>query len=121
LGVVIHNTISAEAALSFSNKVKILQQSLLDWYKMIIAPLVFTTLVVQIRNVSAVGRIGKALGWFFLQPLISLLLECFFVNVLEPGVGLNLSNVDLTSGSEVVAKLKVFLSKILNILFQRVF
>jgi Na+/H+-dicarboxylate symporter len=29
------------------------------------------------------------------------------VNVLEPGVGLNLSNVDLTSGSEVVAKLKV--------------
>jgi Na+/H+-dicarboxylate symporter len=27
LGVVIHNTISAEAALSFSNKVKILQQS----------------------------------------------------------------------------------------------
>jgi uncharacterized membrane protein YoaK (UPF0700 family) len=31
LGVVIHNTISA-AALSFSNKVKILQQSLLDWY-----------------------------------------------------------------------------------------
>jgi Na+/H+-dicarboxylate symporter len=33
LGVVIHNTISAEAALSFSNKVKILQQSLLDWYK----------------------------------------------------------------------------------------
>jgi Na+/H+-dicarboxylate symporter len=25
----------------------------------------------------------------------------FFVNVLEPGVGLNLSNVDLTSGSEV--------------------
>jgi hypothetical protein len=43
------------------------------------------------------------------------------VNVLEPGVGLNLSNVDLTSGSEVV-KTQVFLSKILlNILFQRVF
>jgi Na+/H+-dicarboxylate symporter len=44
------------------------------------------------------------------------------VNVLEPGVGLNLSNVDLTSGSEVVAKLKVFLSKILlNILFKEYF
>jgi hypothetical protein len=39
--------------------------------------------------------------------LISLLLGMFFVNVLEP-VGLNLSNVDLTSGSEVVAKLRVF-------------
>jgi hypothetical protein len=32
LGVVIHNTISAAAYL-FSNKVKILQQSLLDWCK----------------------------------------------------------------------------------------
>jgi Na+/H+-dicarboxylate symporter len=64
----------------------------------------------QIGNVSAVGRIG-GLGWFFLQPLISLLLECFFVNVLEPGVGLNLSNVDLTSGSEVVANSKYFFRK----------
>jgi Na+/H+-dicarboxylate symporter len=35
---------------------------------MIISPLVFTTLVVGIAklgNVSAVGRIGKALGWFY--------------------------------------------------------
>ena len=108
LGVVIHNTISAEAALSFSNKVKILATVFIRLVQMIIAPLVFTTLVVGIAklgNVSAVGRIGgKALGWFFTASLISLLLGMFFVNVLEPGVGLNLSNVDLTSGSEVVAK-----------------
>jgi Na+/H+-dicarboxylate symporter len=45
-----------------------------------------------------------------LQPLISLLLGMFFVNVLEPG-GLNLSNVDLTSGSEVVAKTQSISSK----------
>jgi Na+/H+-dicarboxylate symporter len=108
LGVVIHNSISAEAALSFSNKVKILATVFIRLVQMIIAPLVFTTLVVGIAklgNVSAVGRIGgKALGWFFTASLISLLLGMFFVNVLEPGVGLNLSNVDLTSGSEVVAK-----------------
>ena len=108
LGVVIHNTISAEAALSFSNKVKILATVVIRLVQMIIAPLVFTTLVVGIAklgNVSAVGRIGgKALGWFFTASLISLLLGMFFVNVLEPGVGLNLSKVDLKSGSEVVAK-----------------
>jgi Na+/H+-dicarboxylate symporter len=39
LGVVIHNTISAEAALSFSNKVKICN-SLIRLVQMIIAPLV---------------------------------------------------------------------------------
>jgi Na+/H+-dicarboxylate symporter len=108
LGIVIHNFISAEAALSFSNKIKILATVFIRLVQMIIAPLVFTTLVVGIAklgNVSAVGRIGgKALGWFFTASLISLLLGMFFVNVLEPGVGLNLSNVDLTSGSEVVAK-----------------
>ncbi|WP_016989132.1 dicarboxylate/amino acid:cation symporter [Flavobacterium sp. ACAM 123] len=108
LGVIIHNTISDEAALSFSSKVKILATVFIRLVQMIIAPLVFTTLVVGIAklgNVSAVGRIGgKALGWFFTASLISLLLGMFFVNVLEPGVGLNLSNVDLTSGSEVLAK-----------------
>jgi Na+/H+-dicarboxylate symporter len=108
LGVVIHNSISEEAALSFSSKVKILATVFIRLVQMIIAPLVFTTLVVGIAklgNVSAVGRIGgKALGWFFTASLISLLLGMFFVNILEPGVGLNLSNVDLTTGSEVVAK-----------------
>lgn len=108
LGIIIHNTISAEAALGFSNKIKILATVFIRLVQMIISPLVFTTLVVGIAklgNVSAVGRIGgKALGWFFTASFISLLLGMFFVNMLEPGVGLNLSNVDLTSASEVAAK-----------------
>jgi Na+/H+-dicarboxylate symporter len=73
LGVVIHNTISAEAALSFSNKVKILATVFIRLVQMIIT-ISFTTLVVGIAklgNVSAVGRIGgKALGWF--SALLSL-------------------------------------------------
>jgi len=108
LGIIIHNTISEEAALGFSTKIKILATVFIRLVQMIISPLVFTTLVVGIAklgNVSAVGRIGgKALGWFFTASLISLLLGMFFVNLLEPGVGLNLSNVDLTSATEVAAK-----------------
>ena len=108
LGIIIHNTISEETALSFSSKIKILATVFIRLVQMIISPLVFTTLVVGIAklgNVSAVGRIGgKALGWFFTASFISLLLGMFFVNFLEPGVGLNLSNVDLTSASEVAAK-----------------
>ena len=108
LGIVIHNSLSPEAAQSFSAKIKILATVFIRLVQMIISPLVFTTLVVGIAklgDIKAVGRIGgKAMGWFFTASFISLLLGMFFVNILEPGVGLNLSNVDLASVSEVTAK-----------------
>jgi Na+/H+-dicarboxylate symporter len=108
LGIIIHNTVSVEVAQSFSSKVKMLATVFIRLVQMIIAPLVFTTLIVGIAklgDVSAVGRIGgKALGWFFTASFISLLIGMFFVNFLQPGVGLNLSNVDLASASEVTAK-----------------
>lgn len=67
LGIIIHNTISPEAAAVFSTKVKILATVFIRLVQIIISLLVFTTLVVGIAklgNVSAVGRIGgKALGW----------------------------------------------------------
>ncbi|MFV8346129.1 dicarboxylate/amino acid:cation symporter [Flavobacterium sp. ZB4P13] len=108
LGIIIHNSISAEAAQGFSAKIKILATVFIRLVQMIISPLVFTTLVVGIAklgDIKAVGRIGgKAMGWFFTASFVSLLLGMFFVNILEPGVGLNLSNVDLASASEVTAK-----------------
>ena len=108
LGVIIHNSIDAEAAQSFSSKIKMLATVFIRLVQMIISPLVFTTLVVGIAklgDVKAVGRIGvKSLLWFFTASFLSLLLGMFFVNVLQPGVGLNLSNVDLASVSEVTGK-----------------
>ncbi|RZI42706.1 dicarboxylate/amino acid:cation symporter [Herbaspirillum sp. HC18] len=62
--------------------------------KMIIAPLVFATLVSGMASMGdskAVGRIGlKALGWFITASLISLFLGLLFVNLLQPGHALNL-------------------------------
>lgn len=108
LGIIIHNSTDAEAAQSFSGKIKMLATVFIRLVQMIISPLVFTTLVVGIAklgDIKAVGRIGgKALGWFFTASFISLLLGMFFVNILEPGVGLNLSNIDLASATEVTAK-----------------
>ena len=108
LGIAIHINFSTEIAQSFSSKIKILATVFIRLVQMIISPLVFTTLVVGIAklgDIKAVGRIGgKALGWFFTASFISLLLGMFFVNILQPGVGLNLSNVDLTTASEVTAK-----------------
>jgi Na+/H+-dicarboxylate symporter len=108
LGVTIHNTVSTEGALEFSAKIKMLATIFIRLVQMIISPLVFTTLVVGIAklgDIKAVGRIGgKALGWFFTASFISLLIGMFYVNLLEPGVGLNLSNVDLATASDVTAK-----------------
>ena len=108
LGAVVHKNFDAETATKFSSYIKILATVFIRLVQMIISPLVFTTLVVGIAklgDIKAVGRIGgKALGWFFTASFISLLLGMFFVNILQPGVGLNLSNVDLTAASEVTAK-----------------
>ncbi|NIA55747.1 dicarboxylate/amino acid:cation symporter [Massilia sp. TW-1] len=63
--------------------------------KMIIAPLVFSTLVVGIAkmgNAAEVGRIGvKALGWFVIASLLSLTLGLILVNLFRPGDAMALS------------------------------
>ncbi|OIV39566.1 dicarboxylate/amino acid:cation symporter [Flavobacterium johnsoniae] len=111
LGIIIHNSISQEAAVSFSNKIKMLATIFIRLVQMIIAPLVFTTLVVGIAklgDIKTVGRVGgKALGWFFTASFISLLIGLFFVNVLKPGVGLKLDHVDMAAATEVTAKTKI--------------
>ncbi len=62
--------------------------------KMIIAPLVFATLVSGLANIGdskTVGRIGtKALGWFVGASIASLLIGLVFANLLQPGHALNM-------------------------------
>jgi Na+/H+-dicarboxylate symporter len=63
--------------------------------KMIIAPLVFSTLVGGIAHMgtgSAVGRVGvKTLGWFLAASIVSLLLGVVMVSLLQPGSSLHLA------------------------------
>ncbi|UVO49084.1 dicarboxylate/amino acid:cation symporter [Sphingomonas sp. SUN019] len=87
--------------------------------KMIIAPLVFATLVsgiAQMGDTKALGRIGgRSLGWFICASLISLGLGLILVNVFQPGVGVNLPlpPVTATSGVETTAfNLKDFIAHI---------
>jgi Na+/H+-dicarboxylate symporter len=71
--------------------------------KMIIAPLVFSTLVVGIARMGdtrEVGRIGiKALGWFVIASVISLSLGLILVNLFRPGDALALSNLVPAAGT----------------------
>jgi Na+/H+-dicarboxylate symporter len=62
--------------------------------KMIIAPLVFSTLVAGIAHMegaAAVGRIGaKSIAWFVFASLVSLTLGLAMVHLFQPGAGLAL-------------------------------
>ncbi len=73
--------------------------------KMVIAPLVFATLVVGIAkmgDVGTVGRIGlKALLWFVAASLVSLSLGLLMVNFFEPGVGTGLKLPDAGASSGI--------------------
>ena len=108
LGVFIHNNYDLETAQNFSDKIKMLATVFIRLVQMIIAPLVFSTLVVGIAklgDIAAVGRIGgKAMAWFFSASFVSLLIGMFWVNVLEPGTGISLGGVDVTKASEVTDK-----------------
>src|SRR5262249_12037720 len=64
--------------------------------KMIIGPLVFSTLVVGIGHMgdaATVGRVGaKTMGWFICASIVSLLLGLVMVNLLQPGVGITIAD-----------------------------
>ena len=73
--------------------------------KMIVAPLVFTTLVVgvaKLGDIKSVGRIGgKTLLWFISASLMSLLLGMILVNVFQPGTAMHLSLPDSDSSTGI--------------------
>jgi Na+/H+-dicarboxylate symporter len=62
--------------------------------KMIIAPLVISTLITGITHMgssNSLGRVGaKTMGWFVTASMVSLLLGMVMVNILQPGVSLGL-------------------------------
>ena len=77
----------------------ILTDIFLRLIKMIIAPLVFATLVAGLAGMGdskTVGRIGaKALGWFVGASFCSLLLGLVFANLLQPGAHLGVPLPDV--------------------------
>lgn len=75
--------------------------------KMIIAPLVFSTLVVGIAHMedaAAIGRVGaKTMGWFITASVVSLSIGLIMVQLIAPGVGLNIPLPDVSAASTVDA------------------
>lgn len=91
------------------DQVTILTDIFLRLIKMIIAPLVFSTLVVgvaKLGDIKAVGRIGgKTMLWFISASFVSLLLGCLLVNLFQPGtmMQLELPPADAATGIDKAA------------------
>src|SRR3954454_17679626 len=92
-------------ARSIAEYISLFTDVFLRLIKMIIAPLVFSTLVVGVAHMGdtkAVGRIGgKAMLWFVSASLVSLLLGLVLVNLLAPGDNLNMPLPEAGAASNV--------------------
>ncbi len=111
-GYLVHENAGPDFIAKFSTNIKLLATIFLRLVQMIIAPIVFATLVVGIAklgDLKTVGRVGgKAMLWFITASLISLLLGLLLVTITKPGVGMNLANADLEGVKELVNKSSEF-------------
>ncbi len=94
-----------KTATTIAGYISIMSDVFLRLIKMLIGPLVFSTLVVGIAHMgdaSSVGRVfGKALGWFVTASLVSLVLGLVLANLLQPGENLGLPLPDIGASANL--------------------
>ncbi len=104
-------TKTPEAQAKILEPFSLLADIFLRLIKMIVAPLVFTTLVVGVAkqgNIKAVGRIGgKTLLWFIGGSFVSLFLGMVLVNFFQPGAAMHLPIPDAAANSTTAAALSI--------------
>ena len=105
-GYFTHNYVQdAGRAAEVSEYISLAADVFLRLIKMIIAPLVFSTLVVGVAHMgdtSAVGRVGlKALLWFIACSAVSLGLGSILANLLQPGHNIGLPLPDANTALNV--------------------
>ena len=98
-----------------------------DWFigliKMIVVPVIFCVMVTGIAsmdNLRKAGRIGgKALGYFLVLSLVSMLIGLLVANIFRPGDGMNIDPSSLDTGAipagstEVHASFTAFISSLI--------
>jgi Na+/H+-dicarboxylate symporter len=97
---------------TFSTNIKLLTTIFLRLVQMIIAPLVFSTLVVGIAklgDLKTVGRVGgKSLLWFVTASVVSLLLGMVLVNFFQPGASIHLGSANTDAAEGLIEKTTEF-------------
>ncbi|HBK91939.1 MAG TPA: dicarboxylate/amino acid:cation symporter [Parvularcula sp.] len=93
-----HAQLDVKGQADFAAAMKIVTDIFLRLIKMVIAPLVLTTLIVGIahmRDPKTLGRVGlRTMIWFIAASLFSLALGLVMVNLIQPGAGFDASPPD---------------------------
>ena len=88
---------------SFAVQLKPLGDGFIKLIKMMIAPIIFCTIVTGIagmQNTKKVGRVGlKAILYFEVVTTLALIIGLVVINVLKPGVGMNIDPATLDTKS----------------------
>ncbi|MBS0333101.1 MAG: dicarboxylate/amino acid:cation symporter [Proteobacteria bacterium] len=103
-GWAVHEYTAPATAKAVAENLSIVTDVFLRLIRMIIAPLVFTTLVAGIAHMedsASIGRVGiKTLGWFVGASLVSLTIGLIMVNILRPGAGMHLAVPEAAAGAK---------------------
>jgi Na+/H+-dicarboxylate symporter len=126
VGYIVHTNAQPDFIKQFATNIKLLSNIFIRLVQMIIAPLVFTTLVVGIAklgDLKTVGRVGgKAILWFVTASLASLLIGMLLVNYFKPGSYIDLSQADTEGLKDLMQKNQEFsLSKFVDHVIPRSF
>ena len=95
IGWTFHSTLTTAQTTELAAYFKIVTNVFLRLIKMIIAPLVFATIVSGLLSMGKSSSLGsitlKAMSWFIGASFISLLLGMGLANLFQPGAGMNLT------------------------------
>jgi Na+/H+-dicarboxylate symporter len=106
----VNQGLSPEQAKGVAENLTIITDVFLRLIKMIIAPLVFSTLVAGIAHMedaASIGRVGvKTMFWFISASIVSLTIGLLMVHLIQPGAGMNLvAEAAANSGTVDASKL----------------
>jgi len=100
-------------------QLKVLGDLFIRMVKMIVVPLIFSSLVMGIAGTGdfkKLGRLGaKAFLWFEFATTIALVVGLVVVNVFQPGAGVVLSNVDAAGAQQAASKTIDIMQSMINI------
>jgi Na+/H+-dicarboxylate symporter len=121
VGWTVNQYAAPDQAKVIAENLSIITDVFLRLIKMIIAPLVFATLVAGIAHMedaAAIGRVGvKTMGWFISASLVSLTIGLIMVHILQPGVGLHLALPDAGAAGPAVDMSKFTLKNFITHIF----
>lgn len=109
VGQILHSSVDAAMIKeSIAPWFKLLSDIFLNLIKLLVAPLVLSTIVVGIAHMgdsAALGRIGvRAISWFVIASLVSIGLGLIMVNLFQPGVGAPIP--DVAEAAKAVGEVK---------------